>query len=202
VVQLPAVPNTSLVRLNWTVNGQRCNNVLHYYNSGQTGGQTAAVLGAAFVAKVTVAYRAVLGPQVTLDSITVVPLDAGNPTGADYVTGLPLAGTGATNAPNSLAAVISLKTPVRGRSFRGRIYQPGLAGNAYTNNSLTSAAITALNTFWQSVNILTPPGGGSDQVLSVVSYYANKALRASPVVTEVSSLACRTELATQRRRMP
>ena len=48
--------------------------------------------------------------------------------------------------PNNIAAVISKRTALRGKSYRGRIYIPGVSEDDNVNNALTAGAKTRLDT--------------------------------------------------------
>lgn len=204
MVQLPPVPHVSKVNLVWRVHDRQCRNTLHYRNANLGSPPVASDIGPRIVALVGAGIKGALFNGVWLDAIEAIQLSDVNLPVTTYTTGLPVAMTGTgTMLPNSAAAVVSLRTGLRGKSYRGRAYQPGVIANGSDNNTIAGSAQAAIQAFWQSLVTLDPPGGTGDSYhLVIVSYWANKVLRADPVVTDVTTAICRGEWGTQRRRMP
>lgn len=201
-MQLPLVPHTAKVTLNWRYLGKDVHNTLHYTNMNSGPPPTAAQLGPVIVGKLTADFRTCVMPTLALMSISAVPLDVPNAAGDEYATGLPWIGNNiGQGQPNNVAGVISLRTALRGRSFRGRVYQPGLAAQASNPNNVMTNDIGKIQAFWTSMLSLGPINGDA-VALTIVSYWANKALRPQGIYTQVTSATVRTELGTQRRRMP
>lgn len=200
---LPPVPNVSRVVLNFTFAGQRCANVLHYLNESELGSPDAEDVGAA-IRSIYNVYGKVHAPAtVSLDSITVTPLDPDPAPSVDYVNSLPIVGTNASPAlPNNVTVATSFLTPFRGRSFRGRAYWVGLAEGQATDNTLSSTARDGINIFWEQMRVLEAGVGEVNFLLCVVSYYSNNALRAQPIATPVSSVRTEGTIDSQRRRLP
>lgn len=104
--------------------------------------------------------------------------------------------------PAQCAVVMTLATLVKGRSYRGRIYLPGLPETYDTAGALTATAIADITTI--ETNLLAvfgPAGSNANWQLCVVSRYLNKIKRATPVGTAVASLSFDTIVRTQRRRV-
>jgi len=102
--------------------------------------------------------------------------------------------------PSSVAVVVSLRTGLAGRSFRGRLFFGGFSetqsdGN-YMLNNLPVQLKDAL------VDVIDAINTTSRRVV-IVSRYAQNQPRSTGVVTPVVSVLARTvRLATQRKRLP
>lgn len=104
--------------------------------------------------------------------------------------------------PPQCAGVISWRTALSGRSYKGRTYLFGFEESAQTNglwntdglNLITATRDTLLQYFG-------PTGSNSDFRLCVISRYANKVKRATPIGTNILSGAVRNIVYTQRRRV-
>lgn len=118
---------------------------------------------------------------------------------ATFGTG-PLAG-GVSNSglPGNVALCVSFRTAQRGRSFRGRIYLPGLYETAVTGNQIGSTIATSLvNAVETAVAAVEALGA----IHAVVSRYANGAPRTTAVATPVVAyLATDLTVDSQRRRL-
>lgn len=140
------VPSAVQVRLHWTLNGVDCFNVL----GGSVAGGFAAsqaianTIGAAILGRFTSSGLAALCATTTsLISVGLRDIRTANqPEFVSVAAAVP--GTGAGNPlPNQLAAVVTLRTALAGRSFRGRAYFGGfIAGE----NTAAGAILAALNT--------------------------------------------------------
>ena len=100
-------------------------------------------------------------------------------------------GTGGSAAPQ-LAQVVSWRTPLAGRSFRGRTYLGPLAQGAIANSQLASAASTAV------IAGITPLVTAS--IIGVYSQWDHKVKRPVPLFTKITQGATSANLETQRRR--
>lgn len=101
--------------------------------------------------------------------------------------------------PNNVAFVVTFRTVNRGRSFRGRIYQSGIAEAHCNGNLVTTTYANAIEGFWDYPASTTPPAGSWH---SVVSRFSNNAPRAAGINTPVTGYDTNTQVDTQRRRMP
>src|SRR5882672_3363229 len=122
------IPSAVQVRLHWTLNGVDCFNVL----GGSVAGGFAAsqaianTIGAAILGRFTSSGLAALCATTTsLISVGLRDIRTANqPEFVSVAAAVP--GTGAGNPlPNQLAAVVTLRTALAGRSFRGRAYFGG-----------------------------------------------------------------------------
>lgn len=136
--------------------------------------------------------------SVRLEGIDLVNQDTANAP----ATQISIAGgvTGAAGVAFALntALVASWRTDLRGRSFRGRFYTPGIpTAVRFDDGTITTAFAGQLAT---AFGILISPGltGG---VLSVVSHFANNAARGQGLVTPVTAVIVETLLDSMRRRL-
>ena len=189
------IPTAVQVRLRWTFNGVSGFNVL----GGSVGGGFASsqaianTLGTAVNGYFTSSGLAAL--MATTTSLLGIGLRdirvANQPEFQSAAAAVP--GTGVGNPiPNEVAAVITLRTALAGRSFRGRAY---FSGAIVTQNSATGSIVagfnTALTTFMTNVQTALAASGITLAVLS----------RTDSVATPVTLIQARdTEWDTQRRR--
>lgn len=104
--------------------------------------------------------------------------------------------------PPQNAVVITLYTAVKGRSYRGRIYLPGVSENAWDGSAMVGAILTNYLTIpTQLLAVFGPSGSNANWQLVVVSRYLNKIKRATPVGTAVTSAVVDPIIHTQRRRV-
>lgn len=103
-------------------------------------------------------------------------------------------------APNNVAKAFTLNTGNRGRSYRGRVYIPGIPDSRFNvDNTVTSGFQTAI------LSGLVDLAGRlvSDAfVMAVASRFAGGAPRVTGVATPVTGFAGDTILDSQRRRLP
>lgn len=197
------------LRLHWTMNGVDCFNVL----GGAVAGGFAAsqaianTIGAAVAGRFTSSGLAALCATTTsLISVGLRDIRIANqPEFVSVAAAVP--GTGAGNPlPNHVAAVVTLRTALAGRSFRGRIY---FGGFIVGENTAAGAIVAGLNTAMVAfVTGIQTDLAASSITLGVVS--RPFAGRTSPppvlparagVVTPVTAIIARdTKWDTQRRR--
>lgn len=104
--------------------------------------------------------------------------------------------------PAQIAAVLSLRTDLKGRSYRGRVYLPGISELDVDMKSFNAGAITAFSTIaTQLLAVFGPAGSDTQWRLAVISRWNNKVKRATPVATQVTSIAVDTIPFSQRRRV-
>lgn len=118
-----------------------------------------------------------------------------------WTTGLPIAGTnGTASMPNNVALALAFKTALRGRSFRGRIFLPGLTEGNVVDNTVQPAFITAWYTFF---GILASTLIDLIAWQVVVSRVEGGDPRPAGVVTQVNNwIVTNTVVDSMRRRLP
>lgn len=153
----------------------------------------------------------------TLTSVSMEDLT--NPSASSVVTSVTHAGTrSGTRLSAAAAAVIAASIPRRYRGGHPRTYLAcGVEADLQTRQTWTSAAITAFQTAWLDFiggtdTFIWTGGGALDPVN--VSYYSGftnftfpsgraraiPTLRTTPVVDQIGSYTCRTNVGSQRRR--
>lgn len=176
------------------LHGQETNTVLHYRETATGAGDASALLAFAVDAAIGVAMRAWASEEWTYGYTMVQKFDPSpvlmaainsENTGPGDVTG--------SSLPSSVAAVITKRTALAGRSFRGRVFLPGVPSSYELDSELTGAAMTATATL-ADVMILQKTQGGYTWVPIVYT----KAELAVPQVW--TSYLVRSPLRTQRRR--
>jgi hypothetical protein len=87
------------------------------------------------------AYKTYCPDETALTEVTLRRVRPLEPLIQSFTTGLPIAGTNATDpyAP-SIAVLATLRTANIGRSYRGRMYLPGVAEDKVGSNATLSAA--------------------------------------------------------------
>jgi hypothetical protein len=131
---------------------------------------------------------------------TIVVKDVDHEFGAEqiYTPSVAQGQRGVVNAPNSTAVVVSLRTALSGKAYRGRTYVGGIA-NADITDPTHLAAISAASmatVFQDLIDALNT----ATLTLVVVSKFLNGVKRATAVVTEIITLIVNTRLDNQRRR--
>jgi len=197
-----AVPDVAQVEMVYNWNGQKVQNVLHYYFPT---GYNAALLNNLAVAvkdKWIAQLKAEMATQISLIEVKAIDLSDINGPTATISSGLPSAGTKAgTTMPNNVTCVITKRTALRGRSFRGRIYMPGLIFQQTNLNDLAAGVGATLVTKWSTFMTVTD-ALANDHVLGVISRYTNNAPRATGIFTLVTHMTTGGVLDSLRRRLP
>lgn len=196
--------NAARVTLVWALSGtEYAVNVLHY-DVGGLGTITqahaddlAAEVSAAFSAAGS--WQDIAGTVVTLARTTIRDLRTLNRPEFSSVVGV--AGSAASNLlPLASSLVVTLRTALAGRSYRGRVYLPGAteANNSATGNADT-LAIDAADDFITRLDAVTLQG--TEVVLAIRSAVADGVARNPAILTPVTSHAVRDNIwDVQRRR--
>lgn len=102
------------------------------------------------------------------------------------------------SVPNNVAVVASFRSLLRGRSYRGRNYVPGISTTLQASpTAVTTAAAIAINTAYGLLN-----GYFVDPMFhAILSRFHNKAPRAVGVVTPVEAYITNANFDSQRRRL-
>jgi hypothetical protein len=113
----------------------------------------------------------------------------------EYTTGFPIAGTGnAGGEVNQTALVTTLRSGTAGRSYRGRVYMPGVTVGSMSAGLVGSSIRNAIQTYWDDF-IATWGASGSNGEWALVIYS-----RKLSVGTRVASTLVRNIPGTQHRR--
>lgn len=102
--------------------------------------------------------------------------------------------------PGNVALCITMRTMLRGRSYRGRTYLPGITGNSFSGSNITGAVIADVITWFDSWEFLDVEGEPYANV--VLSRYHDHVARVAGVATPVTGWSANPVVASQRRRLP
>lgn len=196
------VPNTASVECIYEWDNQIVENTL-YYTLGTATPDLSDLT--ALVEAVSGFIRSGLLPLMA-DTITLLRLVGRvleTLDGIQYIstTGLPQDGAStAESMPNNVAACISLRTGLAGRSFRGRNYVPGLTIANIDHNQLNPSSLAAIVDVYTA---LIAPVPASAWNMSIVSRFTAGAARAEGIATPVTQVVFVDNIVdSQRRRLP
>lgn len=195
--------STFEVRIVWTNNGEDfAVNVLHYLVPPAAVGDAAAAtdyaadVQAAWTASGAAAY---VDTNVGIDRVGVRDIRVANQAMQEAVVGA--GGTSASDIlPKGTALCVTTRTALAGRSFRGRIYQAGLAENANdANGNPVAACAAAVAAFWDDLRSVQV--SGNTWTMGVTSRVQNGVTLNPAVTNAVTSLLVRDlQWDSQRRR--
>lgn len=136
----------------------------------------------------------------TFERCTATRQESANDIQGVFIPSVPVPGTGGlVSVPLNCSWVFTHVTTLRGRSFRGRTYPPGLTETILTSagqgDSIILGGIAAGYLQWLITN--PPPAW----VWSVVSHFADHLPRAAGLATPIIQVAFDTLLDSQRRRL-
>lgn len=110
------------------------------------------------------------------------------------ITGNDTAGT----VPNNVALVTTFQTDLRGRSYRGRTYMPGISrSNVSTPTEISAGYALQASTAYAGINAALPAG----YTHVVLSYQNNGVARTNAARTPVVAYRTEVRLDSQRRRL-
>lgn len=195
-------PHAIEVALLWNVLGKPCTNVLHYdFGSIPTADE---LNGAGEVALSTFSdlVTGLFAQDSYATGVRVRSLLAADAPQVELMNSPPVRGlNSASTISNNVALCLTLRTALPGRSYRGRIFVPGMPSNHvvgnYADGSYVASVVSAFNGFFSlTLADKTIP-------LCVYSRRHNGAWRTSGVLTPVTQLSARdNRLDTMRRRLP
>lgn len=195
------VPNTAQLDFIFNWDGQVCLNVLHYVKATPWTQTQLQELTTAAIVKYTAQFNTNNPTTLALNTVRATDLASENGPRYENGTNLPVIGSnGSPSLPNNCAVVITKRTAMRGRSFRGRIYHMGLTEGSVTGNIVIAASLSAIIARWATFLSLTITG--DEPLMCVVSRYANKLPRSTGVATLVTNLTSDGTIDSQRRRLP
>lgn len=198
------VPGVVKVQLIYTLHAQRIENVFNVRSGAGLGSADLDRIQGVFATWWTNTGRLQCTNQLSLTLMVLDALDSVSGLHREYTTGWTAAGGNANQClTTGQACAIKLATGLRGRSFRGRIYWPGIPTNMITANTgqITAAYRDALAA---SINTLRTSLTADSAVdtLVVVSYMANGLWRTTGLATTVTSASAHLNLDSMRRRLP
>lgn len=190
------------VQLVYSYQGQRIENVFNVRSGGGLLMADADRIEAVFANWWTTAARLHCTNTLSLVLIVLDALDNVAGLHKEYSTGFTGGGGIATQGlPGNVSASVKLATGLRGRSFRGRMYWPGLATNMITGGQLNTTEQAGIQTVVNTLRTNLAAGSPSDRLV-VVSYRTAGAWRVAGVATEVTAATTHFNLDSMRRRLP
>jgi len=197
------VANTAQLDLIYLQDGQRIENTLYAKFPSAPSPTDIADLASAVKAAWVDNIMPLLSSTVSLIAVEASDLTSDSGPQAVDTGGLPVAGDVTSRAmPNNVALCVSFRTGLRGRSFRGRNYLPGMSSDAVSEgvNEVNAAYQTSVRNAYLAVQ-LTIEGVGAEWV--VVSRFHDGAPRVSGVATPVTNVVFTDNIVdSQRRRLP
>jgi len=178
-------------------------NVFHYHKSSSTGNPSLAGIAAWFNGNIMATFTPLLNVRCSnprcfvrpLDDPYVMEVEDGVGAGAPAVTGDPLSVV--------LAAVITLNTGVRGRSFQGRKHFSGLSeSDTDGGDELKAGSITTWTGVGSAIAVQANDGAGNTYNPCVLSPTLSGILNVPPYFTgaDVVDTSLNHILGTMRRR--
>jgi hypothetical protein len=194
------VPNTCSVEMIYESMGQKCENVFHASKINTFSASDLADICVIFADWFIAHGKALCNTGVALSKIVAKDISSQTGPAIEYTGSLPVYGvyTGTTVMPLNVTVAVSFGTNLRGRSYRGRIYQIGLTNLSCTDNQVSSSYRSDLITYYGDL-VSAVSTGGFD--LCVVSRFHNKAPRTTGVATPITSVSVDPNLDSQRRRL-
>lgn len=138
--------------------------------------------------------------SIQLDSVETVNQESQNAPSTTTYPETPVNGSVAGGgAPNNVAQVVSLRTGLRGRSYRGRMYWAGIPKSKQATETTCDA--TWLTALAGDIQALLSVINALSAIWVVVSHWTAGAARASAVKTPVTGLVIDNQFDSQRRRL-
>lgn len=149
-------------------------------------------------------YHDELQPLISVtaeyDTIKITDLTTATSLVKEYgITGTHPGTEPGTAVPNNVAMSVTLKTGLRGRSYRGRNYVAGLPAGALQNPTFwNTTVLAAVLAAWTALGTAFNDAGFTH---SVISRYNNSVRRTTGVATPIQQYIPRAPVATMRRRV-
>ena len=194
------VDNSARFELVFTHNGVPCENVFHLF-SAITSWTSTDLADSCLNFKTWWAanLESLVSTETTLVKIIATALHEQTSPKIEYVTGLPLAGTGLSAAmPGNVTLAVKWTSGNRGRSARGRTYHIGLMEDQVTGNQLDESVYTDMLTAYEA---LMPVVNVSSKSLRILSLWHDGVKRDAGLMTPVTGVAIEPTIDTQRRRL-
>lgn len=195
------VPNVAMVEMFATKDGQRIENRFHVNIGHEPSASDLSAVNDVVGTWQNTDYKDILPTDVVLSGLDATSLHVQNGPVASQTYALP-GGIESPSLPNEVTYCVTLRTAVRGRSARGRMYMLGVAENQRLgqNNVTTAYAADAQLAVLNLISVLAAHG----TPMVIVSYVSNKAPRPDgPVIFEVvTAVTFDTVLDSMKRRKP
>lgn len=196
------IPTAGAVRtdIQYSLAGQQVHNVIWCSRDAAWTQAQREALNDAIAAWWNVTAKTLRNQAMSLVQITTVNQDTQNAPSSTLVLAPPVPGVGlGTPLPNNAALCATLRTDLRGRSYRGRQYLAGYQTTAMADavtwiTMIIADAITALGALKTAIDAL-------GAVWVVVSHFTNKVARAQGLKTPITAVSVDAYIDSQRRRL-
>lgn len=149
----------------------------------------------------TTQLKAILAQQLSLMSITSVNLDSPSaPSSVLTIGGGEPATSAGPSVPSNCALVVTHRTALRGRSYRGRTYVPSIDRASTSGVDFITAPVLALIS--SAFTWLMTPANVGNFIWSVLSKRNANTDRPLGVLTPIVGVTMDAVLDSQRRRLP
>lgn len=192
--------NTAQVELRFLYDGQHVENVFHVDGPAVWSAVEAEAVMLTFKNWWVGSWQAYSPTTLSLEMITLRPLDSPVAPGWVYVDGLPVAGTETSpQLPNNVTYAVKWSTSFTGRSYRGRTYHLGLCEEQVAGNTLeTTYRDHAIAAYAGLITMMI----AADVLLVVASRISAGAERFAGLSTPIMSATVDPTVDSQRRRLP
>lgn len=195
------VPNVTMLEAVYIQAGSYTENVFYYLAPGVATVTDIQELGAAWITEWNANMKVCIPIETSLVNVKLTDLTTAISPVVNWAATLPIAGTRSTNIlPSNVTLAFTRRTALRGRSFRGRIYWPGLCESDVTQNTVASALVAQIVNALLAMNVVTTTLGNWEQV--VVSRVSNGVERATGLATPVTTWGSDGIVDSMRRRLP
>lgn len=197
---IPA-PNVCQAELIYNWSGQIVETVLHFEATGTLDPAKMDELGEFLVDWWDTSMQTSMVAEITLTGVKLTDLTSNIAPVLNYASGLPLTGSAATpTMPNNVALVFTKRTLLRGRSYRGRIFHPGLGEIHVTGNNAAGGVVSSfVGIYGQLIDFTTASESWN---MVVVSRFTNNAPRVTADSNQVIGITSDGVIDSQRRRLP
>lgn len=138
--------------------------------------------------------------QLALTQVTSVNQDSSSSPSSTLVVSPAISGTAASEPlPNGSAMVASLRTDLRGRNYRGRMYLAGVRDSSRVD--AISIATTEIANLISALAALKTVIDGLGAIWVVVSHFLNKLPRTAGLKTPITAISMDQYIDSQRRRL-
>jgi len=197
-IPVPGVIQAELI-YNW--NSQVVETVLHFRPSDPPTPTLMEELGTEIVTWWSGGIKGFMSNMITLTQVKLTDLTTNTAPVINWTTLLPQTATNTSpSMPNSVTVAITKRTILRGRSYRGRIFHPGLCEAQVLNNTIDPPTLVNLIAeYSEMISFVTP---GASWAMVVISRQENNVPRVTGTDQGVISLSSDGVVDSQRRRLP
>lgn len=196
------IPTAGAVRtdIQFAHQGQQVHNIIWASRDQAWTQAEREALNAAISSWWSTSAKAYFEPHMLLQMITSVNQDTQSSPSSTLVVTPAVAGTmGAQGLTTGVSLCATLRTDLRGRNFRGRMYLGGIPSGAF--GDATTAVLSHVTNLLTALTALKTAITALGAVWVVVSKYTNKIPRAQGLKTPITAISMDQYWDSQRRRL-